>query len=243
MIESPIDCVCVIHGDKYDWTYVEKLYSMVVSCASRPINFHVFTEASRSVPAPMIKHALAEWPGVSGPRKSWWYKMQVFDSARISGQILYFDLDVVIVGDLGWIFNLDPQYFWIIRDWRCLWKPLSQGLNSSVMYWDNSKFSKIWHDFNDQGIQDVISRYRGDQDFIGAVLPQTETRYFQDELILSWRWQVKDGGFDPRTKSYKYPGQGSILSQDARILVFHGHPKPHEIQDPIVEKFWILKKP
>lgn len=237
MIDS-VNCACVIHGDKYDWSYVEKLYSMVQRHVSRDVSLHVFTEASRSVPTHMIKHSLIDWPGVSGPKKSWWYKMQMFDPAHITGQILYLDLDVIIVDDLNWVFDLDSKYFWTIRDWRYLWRPEWRGINSSVMYWDTEKFKQIWDDFQTQDRSQIIKRYHGDQDFINASLDDQHRQFFRDDYIVSWRWQIKDGGLNFKNRQYNRPDMGSILTPHAKIVVFHGDPKPHEISDPFVEKYW-----
>ena len=81
------DCACVIHGTGYEWVYVEKLYNMLSRNLQHGIRFHVYTEASRPVPLHMIKHELTEWPGISGPRRSWWYKMQLFNTAHHAGNI------------------------------------------------------------------------------------------------------------------------------------------------------------
>jgi hypothetical protein len=96
---------------------------MVKRHVSCPLRFHVFTEQHRAVPDHMIKHALKDWPGVSGRKKGWWYKMQMFDPDHIAGTVLYFDLDVVITGDLDWVRELDTRYFWTIRDFKKLWRP------------------------------------------------------------------------------------------------------------------------
>ena len=80
--EGAIDCACVIHGDGYDWIYVDRLHSMLARHFTKGIRLHVYTEQSRSVPDHMIKHVLDEWPGLSGRRRSWWYKMQLFNPAH-----------------------------------------------------------------------------------------------------------------------------------------------------------------
>ena len=67
---APIDCACVIHGDVYQWHYVDTLYSMLTRNLSRPIRMHVYTEHDRPVPPHMIKHVLTEWPGIQGAKKS-----------------------------------------------------------------------------------------------------------------------------------------------------------------------------
>ena len=75
-VSGPIDCACVIYGDTYSWTYVERLYSMLNRHLSADIRLHVYTEAERPVPDPMIKHVLTSW-GDLGHRRNWWYKMQL----------------------------------------------------------------------------------------------------------------------------------------------------------------------
>ena len=100
---SPVDCACVIHGTGYDWIYVERLYNMLSRNLPNGIRFHVYTEHDRLVPAHMIKHVLTDWPEISGPKRSWWYKLQLFNSAHHQGNLLYFDLDTVILRDISWI--------------------------------------------------------------------------------------------------------------------------------------------
>ena len=92
-LSQPLNCACVIHGDAYSFDYVDKLYSMLSRNFSIPIVLHVYTESHRIVPAHYIKHNLVEWPKIFGPKKSWWYKLQLFDRTHHSGNLLYFDLD------------------------------------------------------------------------------------------------------------------------------------------------------
>lgn len=204
-----------------------------------PIKFHVFTELGRDVPNYMVKHALTDWPGVSGKKKGWWYKMQMFDPGHIQGQVLYFDLDVVITGNLDWILTLDPEQFWTIRDFKYLWRPQWQGINSSMMYWNTLKFGKIWHNFQGRQIAAVMREFHGDQDFLTATIPGHLVKFVDHQLIKSWRWQVKDGGMDMRTRIYRSPNAGSIIDPATKIVVFHGSPKPHEITDPAILKHWM----
>ena len=65
---TPIDCACVIHGDAYNWKYVDTLYSMLTRNLSRQVRMHVYTEQHREVPPHMIKHVLTDWPGIRGAK-------------------------------------------------------------------------------------------------------------------------------------------------------------------------------
>jgi len=236
--DRPLDCVCVIHGDLYDFRYVEILYSMLKRHLPLPWRFTVFTEAQRSVPGYMRKIVLEEWPGVAGRRSAWWYKMQIFDPRHDLGQVLYLDLDVVIIKSLTWILDLDRRYFWTLRDFRYLWNPRWSNMNSSMMYFDHQAFAGVYQEFCQQGLDLIRSRYRGDQDWLQSVVPSSQKRFVETSRVQSWRWQTWEGGIDPRTKKTKRPGSGAIVDPNTAILVFHGQPKPHQIDCTFVTQHW-----
>lgn len=233
-----IDCACVIHGDSYSWVYVERLWSMLNRNLSFPVRLHVWTEKNRPVPAPFIKHELVDWQGISGPKKAWWYKMQMFDTRNFQGQLLYFDLDVAIVDNIDWIVYSDRKYFCCLRDFKYLWRPNWNGINSSVMFWDTARFSYIWNAFSQSDPLEISGEFPGDQDFLTSVLPLDDRRFFNEEYIKSWRWQIFDGGLDIKNRRPYRPGAGAVLSKNTKIIVFHGRPKPHEIVDPVIQQSW-----
>lgn len=234
-----VDCACVIHGDYYDWQYVECLYNMLQANCSYEVRLHVYTESERPVPDHVIKHSLIKWPNISGPRRSWWYKMQLFDNRHFSGQLLYLDLDTVIVGNIDWIWNLNTDHFCAVHDFRRLWKPNWIGINSSVMLWNTDQYHWIWEDFSNTDINSKIKQFHGDQDFLNhVILHDTNFSYFDHAQIKSWRWQVLDGGLDPQTRRYHSPGKGAVIDPNTSIICFHGQPKPHESKDPTILRFW-----
>lgn len=237
-MDDPIDCGCVIHGDLYSWDYVIRLRNMICRHMDRPVRFHVFTEPDRPVPPPMIRHDLRTWPGVSGRKRGWWYKMQMFDPRHQLDRFLYLDLDVVVVRSLNWILDLDPRYFWTVRDFRWLWRPSWQGANTSVMYWDASRWSEIWQDFAARDINTIVKQWSGDQDYITHVMGAGKMKFVDESLVQSWRWQIQDGGLDFRTRTYRRPGAGSVITPAVSVIVFHGAPKPHEIRDETIQNFW-----
>ena len=238
-LPGSVDVGCVLHGRGYDWIYVERLYNMVSRHMPVPIRFHVWTEHDRSVPPHMIKHILHEWPGVSGPRKSWWYKMQMFDSQHHHGDLLYFDLDVVITGDLSWIVQETTDRFWILRDFRYLQNPrIQHNVNSSIMWWNVPQWQSVWDEFSRRNITDVVRTYHGDQDLINALVPVHKRQFLDDRCVQSWRWQAHDGGWDFRTRKPKSPGLGTVIDDNVSVLIFHGKPKPHQIEDPLIAQHW-----
>ena len=237
ILSGPIDCACVIHGDAYDWQYVERLYNMLSRHITPGIRLHVYTEADRAVPEPMIKHALTDW-GIVGPKKSWWYKIQLFNPEHHRGPLLYFDLDTVIVDNIDWIWQQPLTYFWAIRDFKYLWKPHSTVLNSSVMWWNTEQYANVWDSFIQQTLTQHMQKYRGDQDYISDAILENQRRFFDGNRVISWRWQCLDGGYDFQKQRHISPGTGAHVTENTSILIFHGNPKPSNTQDPIILQHW-----
>lgn len=232
-----IDCACVIHGDSYNWSYVERLYGMLSRHITPGIRLHVYTEADRPVPQPMIRHDLEPWH-ITRARRGWWYKMQMFNPQHHSGPLLYFDLDTVIVRNIDWIWQQPLQYFWAVRDFKYLWRPTHTGINSSVMWWDTRQHQQVWQTFQKQDLSTVMRQYHGDQDFISAVISQNQRRFLDSDGVVSWRWQCQDGGYDFRRRRGRTPGTGTQIPESASVLVFHGSPKPDKITDVEVQQHW-----
>lgn len=235
---TSVDCACVIHGTGYSWQYVENLHNMLSRNLSRDVVLHVYTEASRTVPAPFVKHELTDWPGIGGRKRSWWYKMQLFNANEFRGNLLYFDLDIVLVRNIDWILQHHMDYFWTIQDFRYLQSPAYKAMNSSVMYWNTERFAWVWDQFASQDINTVVRGYPGDQDYLNRVLTHNHKRYLNLTQFQSWRWQVADGGYNFKHRCALQPGTGATISPDASVIVFHGNPKPHEVTDPQIQALW-----
>ncbi len=236
-VAGPIDCACVIHGDVYSWEYVTRLHNMLSRNISVGIRMHVYTEETRPVPDTMIKHVLPEWH-IGGPKKSWWYKLQVFNPDHYSGPLLYFDLDTVIIKNIDWIWQNSLRYFWTLRDFKYIWRPTSMLANTSAMWFDTRRFAHVYQNFINDDIQKIMRRYNGDQDYISEVIPQEHRRFLDTNRVKSWRWQALDGGFDFSRRKYLTPGTGTYVADQTSLLIFHGKPKPHEVKDPIVTQYW-----
>jgi lipopolysaccharide biosynthesis glycosyltransferase len=184
----------------------------------------------------MIKHVLPAW-GIHGPKRSWWYKMNLFDSAEHAGPLLYFDLDTVIVNNIDWICDLPLSYFWAVQDFRYLQRPTHLSMNSSIMWWDTRRFNSVWTAFQQENLGTVMKKYRGDQDYLDQVLDK-DLRFLDPGQILSWRWQCLGKGYNFKRRNYQSPEIVTHIPAEASVLIFHGHPKPDKIQDPVLNTHW-----
>ena len=240
-VSDTIDCACLIHDTLYDWSYVDKLYNSLCRNLTPTVRMHVYTESTRHVPEPYIRHNLEEWEGVRGPKRSWWYKIQLFNPIHMlpdQGQMLYFDLDTVIVGNIDWLWNVNRDRFWAARDFQYLMKSSRWKINSSVMWFDPLKYSYVFKEFDiKQIVNNARCPWHGDQDYIFSKV-KTDVNYYNTDQIVSYRWQVKEGGFDFRYRKPINPGAESTISEAASVLIFHGNPKPHEVTDNLISLHW-----
>jgi len=216
-VEEPLIVVCVCYGTKYSDDYVHRLKNAVSK--NLPIDHGFVCLSDREISGvPTIP-----LPKLDRRAEGWWQKINLFwpglfpDGARI----LYFDLDVVITGDLSvlamqWaadplamIFNFGPN------------RPHCAH-NSSVMLWsaNDERLHSIWLEYQ-RNADKIMKALHGDQCWIWRVL-RDDVANFPREYILS----------------YKYDCRGKNVDPQARVIVFHGDPKPDQCREPWVREHW-----
>lgn len=168
-----VACVWVKANVPYTIEYLENLRRLVRRHLREEHEFVVLTD--RPEQAGAFKTIPIEGPkvGVAG----WWSKIELFKPGRLTGRIMYMDLDVLPVGELNPIARYDSD-FALLPDGGTFrgrgHLRVVKKYNSSVMVWDDrahAKTRKLYMSFD----KDVIKRLWGDQDLIGEVLPYEET--------------------------------------------------------------------
>lgn len=141
------------------------------------------------------------WPG-------WWAKMALFDPA-LPGDFLFMDLDTVISGSLSDILAVDKLT--LLRDFYRDGKKLKEGLGGGLMYLPDAVRKQVW-DFWMTNPQLHMRMYpRGDQFLFERFWLNTAARW-QDVVpgqVVSWKVHCGKG-----------------VPPDARLVAFHGQPRP-----------------
>jgi hypothetical protein len=221
--------LCLKHGKKYSSEYVNNLYSMVKRNLSLPHEFVCMTEDPNGLNPEIrdIELKTSEYDG-------WWYKPTVFDpSLGLEGTVLFIDLDVVIFNSIDKFFEYEPEKFCIIRGFR---KNNKNGMNSSCFRFKTGSLSEEYHEFVENS-KSIVSRLDGDQDWMQEAI--TDYSFWPDGWLMSYKWEMVDHRditkvsndryrvfVDPRTK------------EETSIAVFHGYPKPHQIENNWCQKHW-----
>jgi len=148
--------------------------------------------------------------------KGWWSKLEIF---RETGPCIYFDLDIGLLQDLApladWV-KQGGRRFAMIEEWLDSWKHM---WNSSVMAW-NGDYSYLLQEYY-QRADEVRYKRGGDQEYTTNQLRGHNERVEMVSNLLkvySFKFHCRDG-----------------VPEDARILCFHGKPRPRSIGAP----YWI----
>ena len=226
--------VCVKWGNKYISQYVNVLYNMVKKHTTVPFEFHCITEDPKGLDPHIKTIKLPNDPWI----KTWWSKLWMFGSHfPLQGNILYFDLDVIVFRNIDELFNYNPDKFMIIRDFnRCRIKDWKL-CNSSVMRWKTGTVNYLWDDFVSKP-NVVMGDNHGDQDWITKRAKQ-DINHWPDDWIRSYKWEMigyKD------TKARRGPklifDRPPKIIEANKVAVFHGEPKPFNCGDEWVEANW-----
>jgi len=217
--------LCLKHGTKYSAEYVNKLYNMTTRHSSVPFKFACITENADGLDPNITVIPIP--------------KYSVFSSELpINGTILFLDLDIVVIKNIDSLWDFQPGKFCIIRDFnRSMIKDWNK-FNSSVFRFEKGSHNYVW----DNLVKDLsqTKRMHGDQDWIFSQI-KTGFVFWPTEWIQSYKWEVRD-----RTDLIKVGNQrrfkeraSPVINGSTNILVFHGDPKPSEVEDLIVVQNWI----
>ena len=226
--------VCVKWGNKYISQYANVLYNMVKRNTTVPYEFHCITDDPKGLDPHIKTIKLPNDPWI----KSWWSKLWMFSKDfPLQGNILFFDLDVIVFKNIDELFNYNPDKFMIIRDFnRCRVKDWKQS-NSSVMRWKPGTMNYLWDEFV-QNPSRVMQNNHGDQDWIMRRGHQ-DINHWPDEWIRSYKWEMVGFKNTKIRKGVKHIFQHPArITENNKVAVFHGEPKPFNCGDQFVIDNW-----
>ncbi len=142
-----------------------------------------------------------------GEYPGWWSKVELFrpDLADLR-PMLFMDLDTFPMGGLSPLLELDSSQLWLINDFN---RPEKGQTGLMVVPGDENLCQQIWEQSGG------VARGTGEPD--ARLMRKFPHKRIQDAV---------DGIY-----SYKAHGLASAPPADARIVCFHGKPKPWDLQD------------
>lgn len=151
--------------------------------------------------------------------KGWWNKLYMFKEGLFpdNKQIFYFDLDTCIVGNIAPLIAYRGE----LATLRDFYHP--ERVGPAIISWRSNSHAELWESFD----RDVVTPQENDLTWINAYL----AKYAITPVILQ-------DVFKQEIVSYKVDAQHA-LPRKARIVCFHGLPRPHECAG-WVAKIWMI---
>lgn len=220
--------VCIKWGQKYGPEYVNRLYRGVAEHLSLPFRFVCLTDDARGIVSGVETRPLPVTPldqtAFNQPKA--WRKICLYQAglAGLEGDILFLDLDVVIMGPLNRFFSYAPGSYCVIHDWlerRRAWMPNRDGRvgNTSVFRFNSKLHSHVYTHF-EQNAEWALRTFHREQQYVSHVL-KSDMVFWPDPWVVSFKRYCRP--YYP-LNLIREPYE----PRDAAILVFHGHPLPDQ---------------
>lgn len=205
-------------GEAYHAGYVNTLHAMVSRHLTYPHRFVCFTDDASGL-NPGIEHY--PLPDVRVPqhlRHEAWLKLGTFSYplADLRGSALFLDLDIVILDNINCFFDY-PGEFCIIHNWT---HPDRIVGNSSVYRFEIGAHTDVLVRYHDDPAR-ARAEYRNEQRFLSHQLGAESLSYWPSPWCVSFKRHCMPPRLFAPFLTPKFPA-------GARIVVFHGHPKPDE---------------
>jgi len=220
MSRMPVNVICLKWGDLYGPEYVNVLYRMVKRHLHGPFRFICSTDDSVGLAPDIEVYPLPEFeepPWEYARYCSAWRKLALFKKgfADMEGQVLFLDLDVVIVDALAPFFETSSATVSMIENWYQLGQGVGQA---SVIAFEAGKPEFLLERYLEDPVA-VLKQYPTEQAYISGALGDA-CSFFPQAWCRSYKKHCMPQGLA------KFTSQQNCCPEDARILVFHGRPNP-----------------
>ena len=215
-------------GNKYDVSYVDKLFASINRNISQPIRRMLVTERERDIilPEGVERHAIKD-PELCSV-KGCFARLRMFDhgwqhNRGIKDRLVCIDLDAVVTGRLDPLFDC-PDDFMIVRGVNAS-NPCPY--NGSLMMLRAGTNGHVWTEFSLAAAAKVpFDSFPDDQGWLAAKVPNSRG------------WTSSDGVY-----AFQKPGwpKGDALPSNARVVAFPGWRDPSKfVQLSWIQQHWMM---
>ncbi len=233
-MDSPVNIICMKWGEKYGSEYVNKLHGMIERNISFPFVLTCFTDNNAGINPKISTCSLPKLSLPDNTPERGWNKLSTLqkDLGGLKGEVLFLDLDVVIVSNIDELFSY-PAEFAIIKDTKL--KRSVTG-NSSVFRFKIGEHTDILKKFQED-FDTVKKQHRNEQAFLSAEIhKKNQLDYWPQEWCPSFKYHCM------KQWPFNY-FQDPEIPEEAKIVIFHGHPEPHEAIAGITHKWYRFVRP
>ena len=217
-MNSPVNIICMKWGDKYDASYVNKLYNMVSRNLSIEFRFICLTDDNSGFKPAIESFDIPKLNLPKGIPERGWTKLVTFSKhiSDIKGQCLFLDLDLIIVNNIDELFDR-PGDFYIIKDF--IRRDVTG--NSSVYRFEMGKFPDVLENF-EKNFEKIRTKFRNEQEYLSYYMQKEHSLNYWP---LDWCQSFKKHCVQRGLKQFFL---APSLPPEAKVIIFHGKPNPPE---------------
>jgi len=229
-----VNIICMKWGNKYGAEYVNKLYKMISRNLNRSFKLTCFTDDSSNI-LPSIN--IKPLPFLDLPKnipERGWNKLSTLQDGLggLEGDVLFLDLDVVIIDSIDELFD-HPAEFLIIQDVKLKSKLIG---NSSVYRFRVGEHQNILDKFINN-FEVVKNTHRNEQAYLSTEINNKGLlNFWPTEWCPSFKYHC----MQPWPINYF---KDASIPDGAKIIIFHGHPEPHEAIEGVTQKWYRYVRP
>ena len=219
--------ICMKWGTRYGAEFVNRLYKGVVRNITGPLRFICFTDNSTDL---LQGIEIQPLPRINLPEEyKWtpWRKLSCwqYPLADMDGDVLFLDIDLVVVGSLDDLFAYAPGEYCVIENWTQKGRDIG---NTSAYRFPAGKYDGVFEIF-DADPQAVLAVHGIEQQYISKYIPNQ--RFWPAEWCASFKHDLVP----------KFPfnwWRTPNLTPQARLVAFTGRPDPDEAYAGIWHAPW-----
>ncbi len=206
--------ICLKWEDRYGSEYVNKLHSMVRRNSKRPLRFVCFTDDPTGIDSAVEIKPMPEFTLPEVMRRHPFRRMFIFQEPLedIEGNVLHFDLDVLITGNIDDFFDFKPDSTFCVAE---NWTQLGEGIGNMSMF----RFRAGSHPYiYERFLSDPMAQmreHRNSQTFVCRNISEIE--FFPRHWCLSFKHSI----LPPWPLNFfRMPR----LPEGAKVVAFTGRP-------------------
>lgn len=220
-------CIKWKGSSKYTAEYVNKLYNSILRNTTYPINFYCFTDDDKGLDKNIIAKPL---PVMNVDDLRYAYRKEAGlcedNLGGLAGQrVLFFDLDTVVVNNIDGFFELPKDdEFYIINDWN----NKNRVGQASCYSWVVGTLGYVKDDFEKDPLAIYKKYYTASQEYLSDKVKEKygKLNFWPKEWARSFRFDCLPTPLIPFLRKFKMAG----IPKNAKIICFHGMPKPEEAE-------------
>ncbi len=216
---NPRNVICMKWGTRYPAYYVNRLHAMVRANLAGDFRFVCLTDDPAGIDPRVDCHPIPSVPLEPDGQERGWRKLASFATPLydLQGTALFLDLDVVVTRPIDDLFAIEGTFL-IAHDRRLFRRGIS---NSSVYRFEIGAHHALLDEFRATPAA-VRQQFRNEQAFLSR---RMRDRNMLTEWPPGWCVSFKYDCLPPWPLNFVRPAR---RPSEARIVFFHGHPRPHE---------------